>query len=122
MEILTREECQKLYKDGKLNREQYEEEWQKGEIYRRFYKACPAILANFWIWAKNEGYDIYLGTFKKAWDKYVLTEDYLPAQFVRENLIGDDEKTQIRQKAFNDYCKVYIEEVRKGKEINANKR
>ena len=117
MEILSREECQKLYKNGKLNRQQYEEEWQKGEIYRKFYKICPTILSNFWVWAKSEGYDIYLGTFKKAWGKYIKVQDYLPAQFVRENLIGDDEKTQIRQKAFNDYCKVYIEEVRKGRKL-----
>lgn len=114
MEILSREQCKQLYDNCKISRKQYEEEWQKGEIYRKFLdKDCPIILTNFWIWAKAKGYDVFSGGFKKAWQEYLTVEDYIPVQYAREQLIGDGIFYEVRKQAFNDYCKEYIGRINK---------
>ena len=116
MEILSREQCKQLYDSRKISRQEYESEWQKGEIYRNFLnKDCPIIFTNFWIWAKAKEYDVYYGGFKNAWQEYLTVDDYSPAQYAREQLIGEGNIYEIHQKAFNDYCKEYIKNIRGNK-------
>lgn len=77
--------------------------------YNRYYNRAWRFLTEFYWWSVTEGrtYDIFHGDFKKAWRKYMRSDDEFAVRARKEYA-----RNETAQRAFRDYVKKYIEELR----------
>lgn len=75
--------------------------------YEYYYGRARLKFTLFWFWSSIHGYDILHGDLKRAWDEYMQDDDEF-AEEARQEYIGN----KIAKKAFRDYCRNYIQEVR----------